>query len=183
MRIISGFLRGRRFYPPAAHWPTRPTTDIAKEGLYNILQNQISFESSVFLDLFGGTGSHCYEFISRGCTDATYVDRHRPAVSFVRKTAKEFDIESFLTIYTRDVFRFVRSDDRKYSVIFAGPPYDLQQIPQLPDLILESGLLDRKGVFVLEHNPDHDFRGHPDFDQERRYGETHFSFFTKNENS
>src|SRR5690625_1777401 len=99
MRIISGKFGGRRFYPPADKWPTRPTTDIAKEGLYNILQNWIYFEAEIFLDLFGGTGNHCYEFISRGCRDATYVDRHRPAVSFVRKTAKELQIESELTIY------------------------------------------------------------------------------------
>lgn len=179
MRIISGFLRGRRFYPPADKWPTRPTTDIAKEGLYNILQNQIDFESSVFLDLFGGTGNHCYEFISRGCVDATYVDKHKPAVNFVRKTAKDLGIESSLKIYGMDVFSFIKNHDKKFSVIFAGPPYDLYQLPELPDLIMNSELPDEEGLFILEHNLNHDFQTHSDFDQVRNYGETHFSFFYK----
>src|SRR5690625_372285 len=179
MRIISGKFGGRRFYPPADKWPTRPTTDIAKEGLYNILQNWIYFEAEIFLDLFGGTGNHCYEFISRGCRDATYVDRHRPAVSFVRKTAKELQIASELTIYAMDVFRFIKTNDKKYTTIFAGPPYDLKEIPELPMLILTSGLLVEEGMLILEHNPNHRFQNNPFFEQVRNYGETHFSFFIK----
>ena len=180
MRIISGYLKGRRFTPPAKKWPTRPTTDIAKEGLYNILQNQIDFETAIFLDLFGGTGNHCYEFISRGCTDATYVDRHGPAVQFVRQMARELDIEAFLHIHRDDVFRFIQNAPRTYTVIFAGPPYPLKRIPDLPDLVLEGDLLAPDGLFILEHNDDHQFAHHPHFVEIRSYGDTRFSFFTKN---
>ncbi len=180
MRIISGYLKGRRFYPPADKWPTRPTTDISKEGLYNILQNQVDFEDTIFLDLFGGTGSHCYEFISRGCTDATYVDRHGPAVQFVRTMAKELDIQPFLKIHQNDIFRFIRDADRSYTLIFAGPPYPMKRIPELPDLILDGNLLAEGGLLVLEHNDDHDFRNHPCFVECRPYGDTRFSFFSKN---
>lgn len=179
MRIISGKFGGRRFYPPADKWPTRPTTDIAKEGLYNILQNRIDFEEEVFLDLFGGTGNHCYEFISRGCQDVTYVDKHRPAVHFVRKTAKELGIESELTIYSMDVFRFLRTNEKKYTTIFAGPPYDLKELPDLPALILGPDLLAEEGMLILEHNPNHHFLNNPFFEEVRNYGETHFSFFIK----
>lgn len=180
MRIISGYLKGRRFTPPAKKWPTRPTTDIAKEGLYNILQNQIDFETAIFLDLFGGTGNHCYEFISRGCNDATYVDRHGPAVQFVRQMARELDIEAFLHIHRDDVFRFIQNAPRTYTVIFAGPPYPLKRIPDLPDLVLEGDLLAPDGLFILEHNDDHQFATHPHFVEVRSYGDTRFSFFTKN---
>lgn len=180
MRIISGYMKGRRFNPPAKKWPTRPTTDIAKEGLYNILQNQMDFETAVFLDLFGGTGNHCYEFISRGCTDATYVDRHRPAVNYVRSMAVELDVENYLTIYQDDVFRFIKRATGSYSVIFAGPPYPLQKIPEIPDLVLAGTLLQENGVFILEHNADHLFTHHPAFVDSRNYGDTWFSFFTKN---
>lgn len=180
MRIIGGELSGRRFHPPAKKWPTRPTTDIAKEGLYNILQNRIDFETAVFLDLFGGTGNHCYEFISRGCKNVTYVDRYRPAGKFVEKTAEEFGIEEYITIRIMDVFTFIRQNEGRFSVIFAGPPYPLSRIPQLPDLIMESDLLREEGLLILEHNPHHQFSGNPYFDEVRNYGETHFSFFSKN---
>ena len=179
MRIISGYLKGRRFNPPAKKWPTRPTTDIAKEGLYNILQNQLNFESTVFLDLFGGTGNHCYEFISRGSTDATYVDRHGPAVDYVRSMARELDIEEFIRIYKDDVFRFMKNADRTYSLIFAGPPYPLHRIPEIPDLVLNGSLLSEDGLFVLEHNEDHNFNPHSSCFDVRNYGDTHFSFFSK----
>jgi 16S rRNA G966 N2-methylase RsmD len=98
MRVIGGELKGRKFIPPAKNWPTRPTTDYAKEGLFNILYNRIDFEEIKMLDLFGGTGSHCYEFISRGCNDCTYVDKHGPCVAFVKKMAIEFKIEDKITI-------------------------------------------------------------------------------------
>lgn len=180
MRIISGYLKGRRFNPPAKKWPTRPTTDIAKEGLYNILLNQIDFESAVFLDLFGGTGNHCYEFISRGCEDATYVDRHGPAVDYVRLMAAELGIEDKLTIYRDDIFRFLKRNTKSFSVVFAGPPYPLQRIPEIPDLILSGDLLMPDGLLILEHNDEHHFPHHPYFVDVRNYGDTRFSFFSKN---
>ncbi|MEO0044366.1 MAG: hypothetical protein RL329_3814 [Bacteroidota bacterium] len=177
MRIISGKFKGRRFHPPADNWPTRPTTDFAKEGLFNILNNQFDFEDLKVLDLFGGTGNHTYEFISRGSTDVTYVDKHTPAVDFVRKTAQLLKIEAQLRIIPSDVFRFIEKTSEKYDYIFAGPPYGLGTLDTIPDKIFEHGLLKPEGWFVLEHNPHHDFTKHPHFQMARNYGKTIFSIF------
>ena len=177
MRIIGGEFRGRRFNPPAKNWPTRPTTDFAKEGLFNILYNRLDFESLKVLDIFGGTGNHCYEFISRGCEDATYVDKFGGAVSFVKKTAKELNIENRLTIVKMDVFKFINSTSNKYDYIFAGPPYPLPNLDDIPDEIFNNELLAEDGLFVLEHNPRHDFKDHTHYVEERNYGTTIFSFF------
>ena len=177
MRIISGEFKGRRFIPPAKHWPTRPTTDVAKEGLFNILQNRIDFEDTKMLDLFGGTGSHCYEFISRGCEDATYVDQFFPAVQFVQKIALELKIEDRIKIVKSDVFKFIEASNYQYTYIFAGPPYPLKNLDTIPDFIFKKGLLAENGIFVLEHNPDHNFKNHENYIEERNYGTTIFSFF------
>lgn len=177
MRIIGGTFKGRKFYPPADKWPTRPTTDFAKEGLFNILNNRLDFENLRVLDLFGGTGSHSYEFISRGCTQVTYVDKFPACVDFVRKTAKVLQIEQELTIIKADVFKFIENCALQYDYIFAGPPYALSTIPTLPDLIFQHSLLAPNGLFILEHNPNHLFRSHIHFSEERNYGKTLFSFF------
>ncbi len=177
MRIIGGKFKGRRFNPPAKNWPTRPTTDFSKEGLFNILQNRIDFAEVKVLDLFGGTGNHCYEFISRGCTDVTYVDKFGGCVAFVKKLAKELDIENYLTIVKNDVFRFIKNTPEKYDYIFAGPPYPLKTLNTIPDKIFEYDLLREEGLLVLEHNPNHNFSEHPNFEQSRNYGTTIFSFF------
>lgn len=177
MRIIAGKHGGRRFNPPAKNWPTRPTTDISKEGLFNILQNMIDFEETVMLDLFGGTGNHCYEFISRGCEDATYVDKHGPAVRFVERIKKEWEIGNALSIVKMDVFKYMSSCNRKYSYIFAGPPYPLPNLDEIPDILFNHELLEKDGIFVLEHNPNHNFETHPHFMKSRKYGQTIFSFF------
>lgn len=177
MRIIGGKFKGRRFNPPADHWPTRPTTDYAKEALFNILNNRLDFEDAKVLDLFGGTGSHSYEFISRGCLDVTYVDKFPAAVQFVRKTAQQLDISAHLKIFQMDVFRFIEHAQDQYDYIFAGPPYALATIDTIPDLIFEKQLLRPEGIFVLEHNPHHDFLNHPHLVDVRNYGKTIFSFF------
>jgi 16S rRNA (guanine966-N2)-methyltransferase len=177
MRIISGKFKGRRFTPPADKWPTRPTTDFAREGLFNILSNRLDFESIAVLDLFGGTGSHSYEFISRGCKDVTYVDQFAPAVIFVQQTAKKLDIEQELNIIKSDVFKFIPHAGRKFNYIFAGPPYPLENLAEIPDLVFSYDLLAPNGLFVLEHNPDHTFETHPNFTDVRHYGTTYFSFF------
>ncbi|MCB0648880.1 MAG: RsmD family RNA methyltransferase [Saprospiraceae bacterium] len=177
MRIIGGEFGGRRFNPPAKNWPTRPTTDISKEGLYNILQNRIDFEDCVMLDLFGGTGNHCYEFISRGCTDATYVDKFPGCVAFVQKTAAELGIEDRIQIHKMDVFKYIETCSRKYDFIFAGPPYPLLTLNTIPDKIFHRGILNEGGIFVLEHNPQHSFKHMAQFKEERVYGTTIFSFF------
>lgn len=177
MRIIGGKFKGRRFNPPADNWPTRPTTDFAKEALFNILNNLLDFESVKVLDLFGGTGSHSYEFISRGCEDVTYVDKFPGAVQFVRKTAQQLSIEKQLHIVQMDVFRFLEHATAKFDYIFAGPPYALPTIDTIPDLIFEKDLLLPDGLFVLEHNPFHDFIDHPHLTDIRKYGKTILSFF------
>lgn len=177
MRIISGEFKGRRFNPPAKNWPTRPTTDIAKEGLFNILQNRINFEETKMLDLFGGTGNHSYEFISRGCTDVTYVDKFYGCVQFVEKTVSELKIENKISIYKQDVFEFLKTNRNKFDYIFAGPPYPLPNLRLIPDTIFLSDVLLEDGLFVLEHNPEHNFRLHPHYIEERNYGTTIFSFF------
>ena len=126
MRIISGSLKGRRFYPPANKWPTRPTTDIAKEGLFNILQNELDFIQIKALDLFGGTGAHTFELISRGCPQVDYVDRHRPCHQFVRKVSIEFHIENKVTLHLQDARKFIKSTEDQYDYIFAGPPLPIK---------------------------------------------------------
>lgn len=178
MRIIGGKFKGRRFNPPAKNWPTRPTTDYAKEGLFNILNNHYDFEEMVVLDLFGGTGNHSYEFISRGCKDVTYVDKFPGCINFVKKTAHTLDIEASIQIVKSDVFRFIARHQRQYDYIFAGPPYGLPTIDEIPDLILKYNLLKPEAWLVMEHNPNHTYTEHPAYFQERSYGKTIFSFFS-----
>lgn len=178
MRIISGKFKGRRFNPPANNWPTRPTTDFAKEGLFNILMNELDFEDEVMLDLFGGTGNHCYEFISRGCIDATYVDQFNGALNFVKSLAEELKITPYIKIIKSDVFKYIGSTKKQYSYIFAGPPYGLKTLDTIPDKIFEHHLLLEGGIFVLEHNPSHNFTNHVNFREQRNYGTTIFSFFS-----
>ena len=177
MRIVGGEFKGRRFNPPAKNWPTRPTTDFAKEGLFNILSNKFDFEDIRFLDLFGGTGSHCYEMISRGCVDATYVDKFPGCVRFAKETAKVLDIEDKMRIILQDVFKFVRNNTETYDYIFAGPPYGLKNIDDIPDLILTQNILSTEGFLILEHNPNVKFDDHKNKFNERNYGKTIFSFF------
>jgi len=178
MRIIAGTFKGRRFDPPADKWPTRPTTDYAKEGLFNILTNQLDFEQIRVLDLFGGTGSHSYEFVSRGCQDVTYVDKFPDAVRFVRQTVQKLGMESAIKIFQMDVFRFVQNASAQWDYIFAGPPYTLPTIDTIPDVVLEKNLLSPGGLLVLEHNSHHDFTHHPNLVDVRNYGKTMFSFFS-----
>ena len=177
MRIIAGKFKGRRFNPPAKNWPTRPTTDYAKEGLFNILNNRIDFEEVCFLDLFGGTGSHSYEFISRGCEDVTYVDKFGGCVDFVTKTSIELKIEDKIKIYKSDVFKFLQFNSRKFDYIFAGPPYPLPNLKEIPNEVFKFDTLAMDGLFIMEHNPSHDFKSHPRYFEERNYGTTIFSFF------
>ncbi len=177
MRIISGELKGRRIKPPANKWPTRPTTDFAKEALYNILQHRVDFEGLKMLDLFGGAGNHSLECISRGCTDVTYVDLHRPCCKFVEETSVDWKIDHAITIRNMDVFAFLAMPPARFDYIFAGPPYALSQIDQLPDIILSRGFLAEGGFLVLEHDPSHDFTAHPRLTELRKYGQTYFSFF------
>lgn len=177
MRIIGGKFKGRKFNPPAKNWPTRPTTDFAKEGLFNILTNRYDLSNLKVLDLFGGTGNHSYEFISRGCEDVTYVDKFGGCVAFVKKTATALDITDYIKIVRADVFKFMERTPEKYDYIFAGPPYPLPTLDTIPDWIFRQSLLAEGGLFVMEHNPNHDFKKHANYTEERHYGKTIFSFF------
>ncbi len=177
MRISAGSLRGRTFYPPADKWPTRPTTDISREALFNILTNRIDFEEIEALDLFGGTGAHTYEMISRGCTKITYVDLHRPAAKFTEQTLKAWDCIQFVDIKCMDFKMFINNCSVQFDYIFAGPPYPLPDLGSIPDYIFNAAILKETGLFVLEHNPQYKFNEHPHFIEERKYGQTRFSFF------
>ncbi len=176
MRIISGNLGGRRINPPAVMPQTRPTTDIAKEGLFNILQNNLDFEELKTLDLFGGTGSISYELASRGVPDLTIVEKDQKMCNFIKTNAAALKIED-LKIVRADVFKFIDTTQEQFNFIFAGPPYALQEIDQLPVLIFEKNLLQPSGWFVLEHTPRNDYKGIPFFNMQRNYGTTIFSFF------
>lgn len=176
MRIISGDLGGRRINPPAKMPYTRPTTDIAKEGLFNVLQNNLDFEGLKTLDLFGGTGSISYELASRGVPDLTIVEKDNQMFSFIKKTSETLGLKNFKVIKS-DVFRFIEQCTEKFDFIFAGPPYALQTIDDLPRLVFAKGLLEEKGWFILEHTPRNNYEGFPFFRSARNYGTTVFSIF------
>lgn len=182
MRIISGTLGGRVLQPPMKKWPTRPTTDIAKEALYNILANRIVFEDAVMLDLFGGTGAHVFEFLSRGCKDVTYVDMYPKCVSWVKQQIKELAFEEEAKIIKMDVAKFIKrhgasDDSASFSFIFADPPYALPWLPQLASLILDNDLLSDDGLLVIEHGSDVNYESHSRCTETRKYGQSRFSFF------
>ncbi len=179
MRILGGTHGGRKFYPPAKKWPTRPTTDISKEALYNILQNEIEFEGLRALDIFGGTGNHSLELASRGACEIVYVDNFRPAVQFVDKLSKEWNLDSRINIRKMDAKKYIKSfNETAFDFIFAGPPYGLSWLDDIPNLIFDYNLLsDPNGILVLEHDPSHNFEEHKYFLKERNYGQTHFAFF------
>lgn len=179
MRIISGTLGGRRINPPAKMPYTRPTTDIAKEGLFNILQNRISFDDIKTLDLFGGTGSISYELASRGANDLTIVEKDNAMFNFIKTNIEKLQIEN-CRLMKIDVFSFLSSCNEQYNFIFAGPPYALNTIDELPKLIIEKNLIINDGLFVLEHTPRNNYKSFAGYSFERNYGTTVFSFFTNN---
>lgn len=179
MRIISGEYGGRRFNPPNNMPYTRPTTDVAKEGLFNVIQNNLDFEELKTLDLFGGTGSISYELASRGVKDLTIVEKDSQMFEFIKKTSRELKIENLKAIKL-DVFKFIISSIEKFDFIFAGPPYALTNIDDLPKLVFEKQLLKPKGWFVLEHTPRNDYKQFPFYKTERNYGTTIFSIFIEN---
>ena len=179
MRIIGGELGGRRIRPPASMPYTRPTTDIAREGLFNILQHQLSFTGMKTLDLFGGTGCISYELASRGAADLTVVEKDPAMHAFITRTMKELKIDDAHVVKT-DVFRYMDQCRENFDFIFAGPPYALRQIDDLPVLVVEKKLLKPGGWFVLEHTPANNYHGYALFAAERNYGTTVFSFFVNN---
>jgi 16S rRNA (guanine966-N2)-methyltransferase len=176
MRIISGTHGGRRITPPNNMPYTRPTTDIAKEGLFNVLQNNLEIEELKVLDLFGGTGCISYELSSRGAPDITIVEKDTQMYEFIKKTAAELELENF-KVMKGEVFKFIDTVTEQYDFIFAGPPYALATIDDLPIKIFEKNLLKPKGWFILEHTPRNDYKKFEHYKTERNYGTTIFSIF------
>jgi 16S rRNA (guanine(966)-N(2))-methyltransferase RsmD len=177
MRIITGKYRGKQIHTPI-NLPVRPTTDFAKESLFNVLNNIVDIESLTVLDLFAGTGSISYEFFSRGSELVTAIDIDPHCVAFINKMALSMKAEN-LEAVREDVFNFLKHPFGEYNLVFADPPYDMKGIDSLSDLVLGSSILKEKGWFILEHSRDHDFSRHPGFDQHRKYGNVNFSFFRK----
>lgn len=180
MRIISGKLGGRRISPPANMPHTRPTTDIAKEGLFNIIQNNWEIEGAKTLDLFGGTGSISYELASRGADDLTIIEKDEKMFDFIKKTSASLGLTNFKVVRS-DVFRFMEQCHEHFDLIFAGPPYALQTIDELPKVVFEKNLLKPGGWFILEHTPRNHYEQYPFFNFARNYGTTIFSIFEKPE--
>jgi len=178
MRILGGEHGGRVLQPPLKKWPTRPTTDIAKEALYNILSNRIEYDDVSMLDLFGGTGMHSLEFLSRGCSRVTFVDKHYSCVRWVKEKAKELGYEDQLTMVKKDVKSYLASADETFDFIFADPPYALPWISSLPDLIINSTVWSQ-GHLVIEHGHDTSYESHELCTEVRKYGQSRFSFFSE----
>lgn len=175
MRIISGNLKGRRIIPPLS-MKARPTTDFAKEGLFNILENRVVIEGANILDLFSGTGSISLEFVSREAASVTAVDISPLQASFIKSCAKRLGISN-LTVLQADALKYINACHRSFDIIFADPPYDLPAIPNIPDAVMSGPLLEKDGLFILEHGKTNDFSAHPLLVDSRKYGNVHFSFF------
>ena len=192
MRIITGKYKGRHFEIPRS-FKARPTTDFAKENIFNVLVQYVDFDGATALDLFSGTGSISLELLSRGCSQVVSVELDRDHFRFIQECLKKigWKVEggrwmenstlnpqpSTITPLRGDVFRFLKSCKQQYDLVFADPPYALKELATLPDIIFERQLLKENGIFVLEHGKDHDFSEHPHFVEHRQYGSVNFSLF------
>ena len=179
MRIITGIYKGRHFDIPRT-FKARPTTDFAKENIFNVLMQYIDFEGATALDLFSGTGSISLELLSRGCKQVVSVELDRDHHRFIQECLKKLNTDKCVPI-RGDVFRFLKSCKQQYDFIFADPPYALKELPQIPDIIFERQLLKEDGLFVFEHGKDYDFSNHLHFLEHRSYGSVNFTLFTAKE--
>lgn len=179
MRIIGGKYKSRRI-PVPVNLKARPTTDFARESLFNILHNIIDWEETKALDLFSGTGSVALEMVSRGCRSVICVEQNRNHYQFIFKAKEVLSAEELLPIKA-DVFKYLESCSQKFDLIFADPPYDLEEAASIPALVLESDILTPNGIFIMEHSQKYNFSDLPYFEKERKYGSVHFSFFMKSE--
>ena len=179
MRIISGKYGRRRFQVPAG-FSARPTTDFAKENIFNVINNLMDLEDAMGLDLFAGTGSISFEMLSRGCKMVTAVEKNNAHASFIAKVAKELKTDD-LRLIRGDVFRYLLSTKpNTYDIIFADPPYALEHLAEIPKIVIEEkDLLCSGGVFIMEHPKEYSFADLPLFDQQRVYGSVNFSIFIK----
>lgn len=175
MRIIGGKLKGKTIYPPMGY-KARPTTDFAREGLFNILDNEYEFDDLKVLDLFGGTGAVAFEFASRGVGHVWSVEMARDNASFIKREALRLGLDNVTAVHA-NVFDFLPIYREKFDIIFADPPYALDGLDCIPDKVLGCGLLHPGGYFILEHGGEYSFTSHPLFVKERSYGRVHFSFF------
>lgn len=175
MRIVGGKYRNRRLHPPH-EMEARPTTDFAKEGLFNVLQHSVPLEGIRVLDLFAGTGNISLEFLSRGAVEVISVDQDRDLYAFMQRTARDLN-ETGWRMVKSDVFTFLGSHRGLYDVVFADPPFHLENIERIPILVREAGLLGDDGVLILEHHEKLDLSGLPGYQRTRKYGLIHFSFF------
>ena len=175
MRVISGIYRHRRFDVPNT-FKARPTTDFAKENLFNILANRIDFEEATALDLFSGTGSISIELLSRGCQRVVSVEKDPEHYAFISKVMETVKTDKSLII-KGDVFKYLERCQEQFDFIFADPPYQLEELPLLAEIVLGRNILKTDGIFVLEHGSKHDFKDNPRFVEMREYGSVHFSFF------
>lgn len=175
MRIIRGKYGRRRFDVPS-NITARPTTDFARENIFNVLENIIDFEGTQALDLFAGTGAISFEFLSRGCAGVTCVEKCATQFNFIKKVKEQLKDDN-LTMIRGDVFRFIETAARKYDIIFADPPYDLPNFAEVPERILASKMLKSDTIIVIEHSKNYDFSHLPHFSEHRTYGSVNFSIF------
>ncbi len=179
MRIISGNRRGRTIKLPK-FFKDRPTTDFAKESLFNILANTYYFEDVSFIDFFAGTGGISYEFASRGCTNITAVDKNKKYSFFINKQFKTmYANQNFYNVLNEDALKFIKNRPLNYDIIFADPPYDLTEMTLIPDMIFGNENLKEDALFILEHSANNDFTKHQFFKKKKKYGNVNFSFFQK----
>ena len=178
MRIISGLFKGRRITAPKK-LPVRPTTDMAKEALFNILNNQYYFDDISVLDLFSGTGNISYEFASRGTEEITAVDENFGCIKFINETAEAFEMT--ISTVKSDVFKFLEKSKQKHTIIFADPPYDfdLEAFSKIPELVFENQLLEDEGLLIVEHSKHTDLSSLKQYSHSKSYGGNMFSFFEK----
>ena len=177
MRIISGKYKGRRLIAPK-NLPARPTTDFAKEGLFNMIMNDFDIETLSVLDLFAGIGGITFEFASRGANNIVAIEENYHSINFIKKTIKELDCNQ-INVFKNDVFRYLKKYDNQFDIIFADPPYQLKNINQVPELIFEKDLLKENGILILEHDRNWDFSKSQNFTKHRKFGNVNFSLFQK----
>lgn len=175
MRIVGGKYRNRRIDPPPGI-EARPTTDFAKEGLFNILQHSIPLEDIRVLDLFAGTGNISLEFLSRGAAEVVSVDQDRKLFTFMQRMARDLNEDRWRMVRS-DVFTFLGSHRGRYDIVFADPPFSMEGIERIPDLVRSNGMIGDDGLLVLEHHEKVDLSGVPGHERTRTYGLIHFSFF------
>ncbi|MBD5225661.1 MAG: methyltransferase domain-containing protein [Bacteroidales bacterium] len=178
MRIIRGKYGRRRFDVPA-NITARPTTDFARENIFNVLENMVDFEQDApsALDLFAGTGAISFEFLSRGCSHVTSIEKAATQTNFIRKVVKELGATDDLTLVKGDALRFIDASMASYDIVFADPPYDLPGFAEIPGKVLSSRLLRPGSIFIIEHSRKHDFSHLPHFHDHRAYGSVNFSIF------